>query len=201
MMYRNKTSVFLTMAMDPTSEGAIEPWMECMPKLFVIMGVSGCGKSVVGTYLKDQLGIPFIDGDELHPPENIAKMSAQIPLTDEDRQPWLQAICEIAEHHFQQGQSLLVACSALKKTYRDVLRTVSQPVIFLHLKGPLEVIQKRLDGRAATEDHFMPVELLQSQFATLEDPAGEPGVIEIDIIQDLESMLDACLKQARSASQ
>ncbi len=159
-----------------------------MPNLIIIMGVSGSGKSVVGVHLQQQLEIEFIDGDDFHSPENVEKMSAGIALTDTDRRPWLAQIGETAEASFASGASLIVACSALKASYRTVLRKVSQPVLFLHLRGSAELIASRMSER---EGHYMPVELLQSQFNDLEDPAEEPNVISIDIQQDLSTMLSS----------
>jgi gluconokinase len=166
-----------------------------MPNLIVIMGVSGCGKSVVGAHLRAQLEIEFIDGDDLHSQQNVEKMSAGIALTDADRQPWLQRIGETAEASFALGNSLIVACSALKARYRDVLREVSHPVLFLHLRGSAELIASRLSQR---QGHYMPVELLQSQFNDLEDPAGESNVISIDIQQELPKMLSSTSQQVAS---
>ena len=166
-----------------------------MPNLIVIMGVSGCGKSVVGAHLRAQLEIEFIDGDDLHSQQNVEKMSAGIALTDADRRPWLQRIGETAEASFALGNSLIVACSALKARYRDVLREVSHPVLFLHLRGSAELIASRLSQR---QGHYMPVELLQSQFNDLEDPAGESNVISIDIQQELPEMLSSSSQQVAS---
>ena len=168
--------------------------------LIILMGVSGSGKTVVGRQLASELGLPFIDGDDLHPPENVRKMSAKQPLTDQDRTPWLAAICEAAEAAFQQGQSIVIACSALKAAYRSVLRSVSQPLMILYLKGDPELIHQRLKTRAQQEQHFMPVDLLQSQFQVLEDPANEPGVIVIDIDQPLPAIVSAAAKAVQNRS-
>ncbi len=157
-----------------------------MTKLIIIMGVSGSGKSFVGTRLSRHLGIPFVDGDDLHPPENVERMRAGIKLNDETRKPWLAAICQCAEDHFKQGDSVIIACSALKKKYRDQIRTVSRPVHFIFLNGPAELIAKRMGKR---EGHYMPALLLDSQFADLEIPSGESSTIEIKIAQTPESML------------
>ena len=150
------------------------------------MGVSGCGKTCVGEHLGQKLRIPFVDGDDLHPPENVARMASGVKLDDEARKPWLERICECAESHFAAGEPVVIACSALKSKYRDQLRTVSSPTIFLFLNGPRQVIDSRMQDRP---EHFMPVELLESQFAELEDPLGEQDVVPINIDQPLESML------------
>lgn len=152
------------------------------------MGVSGSGKSLVGNHLADRLGETpdetmkpaFVDGDDLHPAENVELMRAGIKLDDETRKPWLEAICQCAVSHFTQNRSLIVACSALKKKYRQQLRSVEGPVYFVFLNGSQEVIQKRIEAR---QGHYMPSSLLDSQFADLEDPTGEPGLVCVDIDQ------------------
>ena len=154
-----------------------------VPQLIVLMGVSGCGKSTVGKQLAEQTGIAFHDGDDFHSDANKAKMSNGESLNDADRKPWLQAIVDFAQKECDAGRSLLVACSALKRIYRDQLRTLKAPVKFAHLAGSMEVIEARLSDR---KDHFMPKSLLQSQFDTLESPAGEEGVAEVSIEQELE---------------
>ncbi len=158
------------------------------------MGVSGSGKSLIGNHLATSLPkitgqmvhVAFVDGDDLHPVENVELMQAGIKLDDETRKPWLAAICQCALSHFAQDRSLVVACSALKKKYREQLRTVSRNVYFVFLNGPQEVIQKRIDAR---QGHYMPSSLLNSQFADLEDPLGEPGVVNIDINQSKEDVM------------
>ena len=158
------------------------------------MGVSGSGKSLVGNHLAQRLPeisdlafeLDFVDGDDLHPKENVELMRAGIKLNDNTRQPWLDAICQYAESHFSKDRSLVVACSALKKKYRQQLRTVSGPVFFVFLNGPMEVIQKRIQAR---QGHYMPSSLLESQFADLEDPAGEPGLVCIDVNQSKDEVL------------
>lgn len=130
---------------------------------FVIMGVSGCGKSSIGTTLAAQIGACFVDADDLHPQDNISKMAAGIALTDADRTPWLETV---GRAFAQTDGALVIACSALKRSYRDTIRdTATRPVAFLHLDGTQTVIADRLGGR---RDHFMPTKLLESQFAALE---------------------------------
>ena len=152
----------------------------------VVMGVSGSGKSSVGKPLADRLGIPFRDADEFHSRSNIAKMSAGIPLTDADRWPWLDAIGK-ALH--DTGGGLIVACSALKRSYRDRLRQAAgRPVTFVWLAGSKETIARRMQAR---QHHFMPLSLLDSQFATLEPPQSDEDVIRVSVDQSLEEEVDA----------
>jgi gluconokinase len=149
--------------------------------IVIIMGVSGCGKSTIGQPLAERLGYPFLDADEFHPPENVAKMAAGIPLTDADRRPWL----ELLNAKLCAQDSAVLACSALKETYR---RTLSQGLAdcrFVHLRGSIELIRARLAER---KHRYMPASLLESQFATLEPPHD---AIEIDVSQAPEACLRA----------
>jgi gluconokinase len=145
------------------------------PIRIVLMGVAGCGKSSVGAALSPLLGIPYVDGDDLHPPGNVAKMSAGTPLTDADRWPWLDRVAsELAN-----GAPRVVGCSALKRAYRDRIRAgAGGPVIFVHLSGSRDLIAGRLGARTG---HFMPPALLGSQFATLEPPADDESAITVNI--------------------
>ncbi|MFM2278266.1 MAG: hypothetical protein RLZZ444_497 [Pseudomonadota bacterium] len=154
----------------PVSETA-QPWA------IVVMGVSGCGKSSVGRAIGAALKIDFIEGDELHPPANIEKMSKGIPLTDEDRWPWLDRIGQIIRNARQEGRSIVVSCSSLRKTYRDRMRAAGS-VLFVYLEGSETLLTGRMSRR---EGHFMPVSLLKNQLAVLESPKGEPSVLTIDI--------------------
>lgn len=149
--------------------------------LIVVMGVSGSGKSTVGAALAQRLGVPFEDGDDLHPAANIAKMSAGHPLDDRDRGPWLAAIgAWLAAHHDTGG---VVSSSALKRRYRDTLREHVPGLAFLHLHGSPDVIAAR---QATRPGHFMPASLLASQFGTLEPLAlDEPGLV-IDVAQPVD---------------
>ena len=147
------------------------------------MGVAGCGKTSVGRRLSGCLGWPFFDGDDYHPDENIAKMAQGIPLNDNDRFNWLSVLHDLLEEHLQAGHSLLLACSALKKRYRDQLKDGNPGTIFVYLKGDYELIFRRLQGR---DSHYMKADMLQSQFATLEEP--EEAVI-VSIGQDLDSIV------------
>ncbi len=139
----------------------------------VVMGVSGCGKTTVGKLLAERLGCRFLDADEFHPPANVAKMSAGTPLTDEDRWPWLEGL----NLKLLEDPRAVLACSALKESYRSVLAKGLADCRFAHLRGGIELIRARLaDGR----HRYMPASLLESQFAALEQPQG---AIEIDIAQ------------------
>lgn len=150
----------------------------------VVMGVSGSGKSVVGAALAQRLRVPFGDADDFHPEENIAKMSAGHPLDDDDRYPWLERIGQwLAEH----GDGGVVGCSALKRKYRDQLRSHNPDTIFLHLTGTIELIGRR---QASRPGHFMPASLLQSQFDTLENLGDDERGIEIDVDQSIDSIVD-----------
>jgi gluconokinase len=155
---------------------------------FIIMGVSGSGKSSVGLALARELGAVFIDGDDMHPEANIIKMSFGRPLTDDDRNPWLQSIGMELNNNIG---TVIIACSALKKIYRDIIRETSgQSVIFIHLAGSFELIEDRISHRI---DHFMPVGLLKSQFAILENPAIPECFIEIDIAKSIEAVVEEVL--------
>ncbi|BBZ39936.1 gluconokinase [Mycobacterium conspicuum] len=155
----------------------------------VVMGVSGSGKSTVGSALAQRLRVPFVDADTMHSPTNIAKMRAGEPLTDDDRRPWLRKVGEWLAGHRDGG---VVACSALKRNYRNQLRSHCPTVLFLNLNGSPELIGHRL---AARTDHFMPATLLRSQFDALEPlGADERGVvIDLDEVQEPRHVIDAFL--------
>ena len=154
----------------------------------VVMGVAGSGKSSVGEAVAKHLGVPFRDADEFHPKTNIAKMSAGIPLTDEDRWPWLDAIgTALAEL----DGKLIVACSALRRVYRERLtRAAGGPVIFLWLDGSQATIAARMERR---RHHFMPPSLLDSQFATLEPPGPDELAVRVSIEPPLAEVVAAAL--------
>lgn len=153
-------------------------------QVYVFMGVSGCGKSTIGQAFAAQLGCPFYDGDDYHPAENVAKMSRGIPLTDADREPWLAQLANLLQEHVQRGETAVLACSALKKQYREQLRR-SEQVQFVYLAGTFDLIWQRMSAR---ENHFMRAEMLQSQFNTLEPPTPEEAII-ISIDQSLAAIL------------
>lgn len=166
-----------------------------MKPRIVVMGVAGAGKSTVGPLLAVALGVPFADGDAFHPPANVAKMAAGTPLTDEDRWPWLAAIG--AWLAAREGAGAVVACSALRRAYRDRLREACPGLRFVHLAGERALIGARLAARAG---HFMPAGLLDSQFATLEDPAGEPDVIAVSVAPAPEEIVRAVLGAIRGGA-
>ena len=144
--------------------------------ILVVMGVAGTGKSTVAGLLAERLNWEFQEGDALHPPANVAKMSSGIPLTDEDRWPWLDAIAAWIKEKTQRGEPGILTCSALKRSYRDRLRGPN--VVFVFLNGSREVISARMASRA---DHFMPPALLDSQFAALEPPTADENVLKINL--------------------
>jgi gluconokinase len=152
--------------------------------LIVVMGVSGCGKSSMGEALSSRLGLPFIEGDALHPETNIAKMSAGIPLTDEDRWPWLETVGSVLREYRETGGAI-VACSALKKAYRDALRQAAGgELVFVFMSGSRALLEDRMRVRSG---HFMPASLLDSQLATLESPGRDEDAIVVDCAEPLES--------------
>ena len=158
-----------------------------MSHLVLVMGVSGAGKSTIGTLLAARLGVPFADADDFHPPANVAKMSAGQPLTDADRWPWLDAIGAWMDGQAAGG---IVTCSALKRSYRDRLRAGRPRVRLLHLAGDASLIGAR---QAARPDHFMPPSLMASQFATLEAPGPEEGAIILSVTPPPEAIVAAAL--------
>lgn len=171
---------------------------QAVKPLVVVMGVSGCGKSTVGATLAERLGVHFIDGDSLHPLANIQKMAQGIPLEDSDRWPWLADVGRTLRDYDEDG--LVIACSALKRSYRNVVRWEAPRTVFLHAHGPEALIRSRMRERAG---HFMPAALLASQLDTLEPlDADENGFI-VDItpsIQDVvESAVTALISTERSA--
>ena len=163
------------------------------PLAVVVMGVSGSGKTSVAVRLAQRLGCQFIEGDRLHPAMNVEKMARGIPLTDDDRWPWLDLVGAELAAATQRGESVVVTCSALKKIYRDRLRQESRgPLHFVFLTGNPELLERRMGAR---KGHFMPTSLLQSQLATLEDPRGETGVVAVDIDADLETIVDDAMQK------
>ncbi|NKK59402.1 AAA family ATPase [Rhizobium leguminosarum bv. viciae] len=162
------------------------------PHAIIVMGVSGCGKSSVGEKLAEALHLAFVEGDALHPAANVEKMSKGIPLTDEDRMPWLDSIGEDMKASLEKSEGIIVSCSALKRIYRDRLRAAAGGnLFFVYLEGSRALLMKRMGER---KGHFMPVSLLDSQLATLEVPTGEPGVVTVDIDDTIEGIAAAALK-------
>ncbi len=143
--------------------------------VYIIMGVSGSGKSSVGQALAARLDCPFYDGDDFHPLENVAKMASGISLEDADRAPWLARLADLIGEQEKRGETAVLACSALKKRYRDQLRAGHKAVVFVYLRGDYALIWQRMQQRAA---HYMKAEMLNSQFATLE----EPDTTEVDVL-------------------
>jgi gluconokinase len=162
------------------------------PCALVIMGVSGSGKSTIADRLAARLGWRYEDGDKYHPPGNVAKMSAGQPLTDEDRWPWLQAIADEIDRTCKAGERAVVACSALKRAYRDILVHGRDDVRIVFLNGTQDLIAERL---AARKGHFMPPGLLASQFRTLEPPQPGERPITVSIDAPVEPIVDDIIRQ------
>ena len=157
-----------------------------VPVQIVVMGVSGSGKSTIGALLADKLSVEFIDGDSLHPLANVEKMAGGSPLTDDDRWPWLAVVGETLDAAARDGRGIAVACSALRRVYRDAILATAPGARFVHLVGSTEVLASRIEGRS---DHFMPTGLLQSQISTLEPLADdEPGFV-VDIDQPVSAIV------------
>ncbi|KAF8070041.1 P-loop containing nucleoside triphosphate hydrolase protein [Lyophyllum atratum] len=170
----------------------------------VVMGVSGTGKSTLGHALADALGMPYVEGDDLHPSTNVAKMSAGIPLTDADREPWLALIRATAERMTldrvrdpgtpEEKAGVVIGCSALKRYYRDILRGKRAeaeegrelPTYFVFIDGPREVLMERMEKRPG---HFMKASMLESQLRTLESPVGEEGVVVVSLEESTEEQV------------
>ena len=147
------------------------------------MGVAGAGKSVVGEVLAERLGVPFVDGDALHPASNVAKMAGGTPLTDEDRWPWLRTVGETLQAAHATG--MVLACSALRVAYRDAIREVAPETLFVHLHGTPELHAERIGGRPG---HFMPPALLTSQLALLEPLGPDEAGATIDIAPSVDEI-------------
>jgi carbohydrate kinase (thermoresistant glucokinase family) len=148
------------------------------PVIVVVMGVSGSGKSTVAALLAAALGCQFQEGDDLHPPENVEKMRGGTPLTDADRMPWLRKIAEEIDGWRARGECGVLTCSALKRSYRDIIIGGRRDVMLVYLKGSRDLIHRRI---AARHEHFMPIALLDSQFATLEEPIPDEHPIIVDV--------------------
>jgi gluconokinase len=160
----------------------------------VVMGVSGVGKTTVARGVAQRAGWRLVEGDEFHPPENVAKMRSGIPLTDEDRWPWLHAIAREIDVMRAKGESAVVACSALKRSYRAILISDRQDVLLVYLYGSKELIAGRL---AARQGHYMPAVLLESQFATLEEPGSDENPILVSIDQPPTAITDEVVRKLK----
>ncbi|MEH2921900.1 gluconokinase [Samsonia erythrinae] len=164
----------------------------------ILMGVSGSGKSSVGAELGRAIQAKFIDGDDLHPRANIQKMASGTPLNDDDRAPWLERLNDAAYSLAHKNETGIIVCSALKKRYRDRLREGNEKMVFLYLKGSFELVLERHRARAG---HFMPTELLKSQFDALEEPGSdEPDVLKVDIDGTREEVVQRCIEALRAAA-
>jgi len=161
--------------------------------LHVVMGVSGCGKSLIGAGLAHALGVEFVEGDEYHSAENIERMSRGIPLTDDDRARWLRSLAARIREAKDAGLGLVISCSALKRSYRDILRTDAPELRFVFLKGRQDLVAQRLASR---KGHFMPPSLLESQFTTLEEPLPDEDAWVCDISQSPQDLIAALVARA-----
>lgn len=165
-------------------------------RILVVMGVAGSGKSTIGEALADALGCAYLDGDEYHPEANIKKMARGEPLNDEDRWPWLETFAKTLAS--RKGQ-IVGGCSSLKRAYRDRIRgSAGEPVCFIYLKGTRDLIGQRMEARTG---HFMPTSLLDSQFATLEEPAPDENAISVGIDQTTSEIVGEILAKLRKESQ
>lgn len=167
-----------------------------VPCALIVMGVSGAGKSTVAEALSARLGWRCADADRFHPAANVAKMSAGEPLTDDDRWPWLKAIADEIDRLCGKRQRAVVACSALRRAYRDVLVHGRRDVRIVFLDGARELIARRL---AARKGHFMPPDLLDSQFRTLERPGPDEGAVTVSIDASVEAIVDDIVRQLKLA--
>jgi gluconokinase len=163
-----------------------------MPCALIVMGVSGSGKTTIADRLSQRLNWDFEDGDIFHPASNVAKMSAGQPLTDEDRWPWLQAIADEIDRVCKAGEPTVIACSALKRAYRDILVHERSDVRIIYLEGTQELIASRLASR---KGHFMPPGLLASQFNTLEPPDRGENPVTVSIDASVEAIVDDIIRQ------
>jgi gluconokinase len=169
------------------------------PALVVVMGVSGSGKSTIGRLLADALSVPYLEGDDVHSPENVARMRSGQALTDEQRRDWLETLSAHLARARRDGQGLVVSCSALKRSYRDVLRRGAPQLRLVHLKAEKSLLAER---SARRQGHYMPVSLLDSQFATLEPPGEDEAALTYDVglppSEIIQSILAALTLQPRS---
>jgi gluconokinase len=156
----------------------------------VVMGVSGSGKSTVGAALALRLNATFLEGDEFHPPANVARMAAGIALTDDDRQGWLQTLSARLGTAQREHRAVVLSCSALKRSYRDTLRQQASDLALVYLAGTPELLAQRMAGRSG---HYMPPSLLASQLATLEPPQADEHALTLDIAREPLSLVQDAL--------
>ena len=165
-------------------------------RLIVVMGTCGCGKTTIGKLLAQRCNAEFIEGDSLHTPENKAKMEQGIALTDDDRWPWLVSLGEAlhaSSIHATHNEKIIASCSALKRSYREqIALSANQPVLYIYLKGPKELLKSRLSGR---EGHFMDSNLLDSQLDTLETPSGDEFSFAVDIDANIANIVDQIISK------
>lgn len=167
------------------------------PVSIIVMGTQGVGKSTIGEMLGNALGVPFIDGDRLHPEKNVQKMASGTPLDDSDREPWLHIVGQtLAEYQHQGGA--VIACSALKRSYRDLLRSHVPHAYIVEPWGPQELIQARVQARS---HEFMPPTLLQSQYATLEPLAADERGVRVSVEPSPSEIIAAVLADYRSSGE
>jgi gluconokinase len=169
--------------------------MTTTPSIALVMGVAGSGKTTIGAMLAGRLGWEYAEADSFHPPANVEKMHAGIPLTDEDRWPWLEKIGEWIDSRIEDGMPAVVTCSALKRKYRDFLRAGrSSAVALVFLDGSRELITRRL---AARHGHFFPRELVESQFADLEPPQPDEGLFVVSVDHPAPEVVDAIVRHLK----
>ena len=161
----------------------------------MMMGVSGAGKSLIGALFARAIGVHFVEGDALHPPENVARMAAGIPLTDDDRAGWLREVAARLAEACGLGAGMVITCSALKRRYRDLLRAADPDVIFVHLTGARGLVSERLEQRRG---HFMPPSLLDSQFAALEPPDADERAWTCDVAAMPDDIVATLSARARA---
>jgi gluconokinase len=160
------------------------------PKFILVMGVSGCGKTTVGKELAAQLGWPFYDADEYHTPENVEKMRSGIPLSDDDRTPWLEALHNLIRRHLDVNKPGVLACSALKENYRRTLLQGCDDVLIVYLKGSYELIWSRMADRS---EHYMKPNMLKSQFEALEEPVDALTIDVSHPVSEITAQIMGCL--------
>lgn len=162
------------------------------PMRLVVMGVCGCGKSEIGSRLGARLNVTYLEGDDDHPADNVARMAAGIPLNDADRHEWLLILQARITAAAERGEGLVLSCSSLKRRYRDLLRAGDPALLFIHLDGDRALIASRMQART---DHFMPLTLLDSQFRDLEPPAQDEKAIRLNITTEPDMLIEEILRQ------